>query len=321
MELLKDELLTRLKDEGACYSVEERSQIERQLTCIAEREYEVSKSEFGSFLTEDKMLNTTVAQNDPTVLLEQALLNHAEDFGIGTEEDFGMPNVDDTHAPPHFSLSRDVSLDELSLDDKKLEAEIPKLSKQDSFDTFASAFTTTLDELNIGVDPFDLAACVPQPKNPKRRKTSHRRKSNPQREKKPAKGKEQKKEANASKTRGTHRRSKLAQTDGVKPTSISKPKRVATPPPAGRIDRAEDGRLIIRRGPRGKYTCGRCGAKKEGHVCNVKVARSVESQVDLAITQHGRFHFSSPIKILIPGTWVSRTDPSIVAPPRAIAVA
>lgn len=36
---------------------------------------------------------------------------------------------------------------------------------------------------------------------------------------------------------------------------------------------------------RGKYTCGRCGQPKEGHVCPVAVARSVHVQVDLAITR------------------------------------
>ena len=35
---------------------------------------------------------------------------------------------------------------------------------------------------------------------------------------------------------------------------------------------------------RGKYVCGKCGQPKEGHICKVKVARSVEVQVDLAIT-------------------------------------
>jgi hypothetical protein len=37
---------------------------------------------------------------------------------------------------------------------------------------------------------------------------------------------------------------------------------------AGVVERAPDGRLVVRRGPRGKYSCGRCGStKKEGHVC------------------------------------------------------
>jgi hypothetical protein len=36
---------------------------------------------------------------------------------------------------------------------------------------------------------------------------------------------------------------------------------------------------------RGKYTCGRCGLPKEGHICTVPLARSVASQVDLNITR------------------------------------
>jgi len=36
---------------------------------------------------------------------------------------------------------------------------------------------------------------------------------------------------------------------------------------------------------RGKYTCGRCGQPKEGHVCPVPDARSIATQVDLSMTK------------------------------------
>lgn len=49
-------------------------------------------------------------------------------------------------------------------------------------------------------------------------------------------------------------------------------------------DRTSDGRVIIRRGPRGKYLCQKCGAARAGHTCDVKMARSVHCQVDLKIT-------------------------------------
>lgn len=47
---------------------------------------------------------------------------------------------------------------------------------------------------------------------------------------------------------------------------------------------SEDEDTGKRLGRRGKYICGKCGQPKEGHICKVKVARSVEIQVDLAIT-------------------------------------
>jgi hypothetical protein len=38
-------------------------------------------------------------------------------------------------------------------------------------------------------------------------------------------------------------------------------------------------REVIRRGPRGKYVCGRCGQAKEGHICPVVDALSSDTQV------------------------------------------
>lgn len=322
LDQIKDELLNRLQDEDAGYSVEERSQIERQLTTIVEKEYEVSKSEFDKFLSSDTMIEQGAAaltqthdaqledssESDPTALLEQALLNH--DMGMDGDGDFGMddvlPEVGEGTKPPPLP---------------------GKLAKQDSFDTFASAFTSSLDQLSIETDPFcgedPFAACVLEPKKKaKRRKTSHERKPRGSRAK--ANLLKVKKEPKTPKTtRGTHRRTKSAETAAtMQPFTL--PKRAATPPPAGRIDKAENGRLIVRRGPRGKYTCGRCGARKEGHVCDVRVARSVESQVDLAITKYGEFEFNSPIKILTPGTWISTPDSitkQVNALPRAMTAA
>lgn len=324
LDQLKDELLSRLQDED--FSAKERGQIERQLTSIAVREYEVSKSEFDNFLTSDSVMTDspsasdplTGATSDPAALLEQALLNH--DVGMD-EGGFGMDLPEDDGSKPPFGLG--------VLDN---DGKVPKLSKQDSFDTFASAFTNSLDELSIETDPFcgedPFTSCVLEPKKAKRRKTSHERKSRASKSKKVKDVKVKKepktKEAKAPKPRGTHRRTKSAETAARAPKIIT-PKRAATPPPAGRIDHAENGRVIVRRGPRGKYTCGRCGARKEGHVCDIRVARSVESQVDLAITKHGAFQFDSPlIRILTPRAWVS-TPESIAKQvselPRAISAA
>jgi hypothetical protein len=54
---------------------------------------------------------------------------------------------------------------------------------------------------------------------------------------------------------------------------------------AGKVESAPDGRLILRRGPRRKYTCTRCGAPKEGHVCEVVETRAIDTQVDLEVTR------------------------------------
>ena len=64
----------------------------------------------------------------------------------------------------------------------------------------------------------------------------------------------------------------------------------------GEVTITKDNRVIIRRGPRGKYACRRCGAqKKGGHVCERTPdkqaairTRSVQTQVDLSITLYGR---------------------------------
>ena len=46
---------------------------------------------------------------------------------------------------------------------------------------------------------------------------------------------------------------------------------------AGVVERAPGGRLVVRRGPRGKYSCGRCGStKKEGHVCRCVVPACIK---------------------------------------------
>jgi hypothetical protein len=56
----------------------------------------------------------------------------------------------------------------------------------------------------------------------------------------------------------------------------------------GEVTITKDNKVIVRRGPRGKYVCRRCGAKKGGHVCTMKSIRSVGSQADLGITKNSR---------------------------------
>jgi hypothetical protein len=74
---------------------------------------------------------------------------------------------------------------------------------------------------------------------------------------------------------------------GAKVASEAKPRKGAVYKP-GEVTISKDNKIIIRRGPRGKYVCRRCGAKKGGHICTVKSIRSVQTQADLSITNNSR---------------------------------
>jgi len=313
---LRDELLDKMQDEEALFTNSELQHMERQLTNIAEQDYEDSRCEFDKVLLNSdgiRMLAEPVAgEDDDTAkaLLEEAL--RQTELTMEMEDDFGMMQ------------------------------DIMPVNSGDKPDSEPIFLDSLVHRLNIGADSSDqlnikeFSALAMEPKKVKRRKITHtipkcnkeiklgqvpknsaiarelaaveKTSHNPAKTPPPKKPAQQKMNPRKTvKNRGTRRRSNSVHQDRADSglEKLQPQPKVKTPPPAGRIDRDDDGRAIIRRGPRGKYTCGRCGARKEGHVCEVKVARSIDTQVDLEYTKHGVLDQVSNCKMMKVRSWVS----------------
>lgn len=301
----EDELMDILATDEASLSLSwmQRSGIEARLVQIAQTDYDTSKARFESrpgLLTFDE-------PDIQMALLEEA--RHQHTIEADKSLDVGLFPSDCWHR-----------------DDDRL------------FPVPVSGLAERLGQFDLGDDWFDLSNPEEDSSKLKRRKTIHHATaavqpilssmlvgglfdqhifSAPLTPTAKPEGRRNKRKHRRSHSAPWEGKARVDQRGVPNSVVLDTPRRSQTPPPTGSAKKAPDGRVIIRRGPRGKYTCGRCGAARAGHTCHVKMARSVECQVDLAITASNvplvristlssarNFTHDATLKVMRPRKWV-----------------